>query len=52
MKRGSYDSKFKAMVVDMAYVKGSATEAAQELGISTSLLGKWRKTLKQGVPIE
>ena len=52
MKRGSNDSKFKAMVVNMAYVKGSVTEAAQELGISTSLLGKWRKTLKQDEPIE
>ena len=52
MKSGSYDSTFKAMAVDMAYVKGSVTEAAQELGISTSLLGKWRKTLKQGEPIK
>ena len=52
MRRGSYDSKFKAMAVDMAYVKGSVTEAAHELGISVSLLGKWRKILKQGEPIE
>ncbi len=52
MKRGSYDSKFKAMAVEMAYVKSFVNETRSRPKISNSLLGKWRKTLKQGEPIE
>jgi len=52
MIRGSYDSKFKAMAVDMANVKGSVNETRSRPKISNSLLGKWRKLLKQGEPIE
>jgi len=52
MKRGSYDSKFKAMAVEMAYVKSFVNETRSRPKISNSLLGKWRKLLKQGEPIE
>jgi len=52
MKRGSYDSKFKAMAVDMAYVKSSVNETRSRPKISNSLLGKSRKMLKQGETIE
>jgi|GEM_PF-165830 len=50
MKRGSYDSKFKAMAVDMVYVKSSVNKTRSLPKISNSLLGKWRKMLKQGGP--
>lgn len=39
------------MAVELAYTKGSIREAADELGIGMSVLGKWKKTLKRGEPI-
>ena len=49
--RRAFDEKFKAMAVELAYSKGSIREAADELGIGMSALGKWKKTLKRGEPI-
>lgn len=40
------------MAVDLAYAKGSITSAAHEVGVSPSLLAKWRKLLMKGEPIE
>lgn len=42
-KRKVYDKQFKERAVKLSYERGSVLQAAQELGISDSSLGKWRK---------
>ncbi len=42
-KRKIYDKQFKEQAVKLSYERGSVLQAAKELGISDSSLGKWRK---------
>lgn len=42
-KRQFYDKSFKERAVKLSYERSSALQAAKELGISDSSLGKWRK---------
>ncbi|MFR9546788.1 MAG: transposase [Rikenellaceae bacterium] len=42
-KRKIYDKHFKERAVKLSYDRGSVLQAAKELGISDSSLGKWRK---------
>ena len=39
----TYDKAFKERAVKLSYQRGSVLQAAKELGISDSSLGKWRK---------
>ncbi len=41
--RKHYDKPFKERAVKLSYERGSVLQAAKELGISDSALGKWRK---------
>ncbi|MET3115731.1 transposase-like protein [Pedobacter sp. CG_S7] len=38
-----FDDSFKKMAIDLSHSRGSVKEVADELGISDSLLSKWRQ---------
>ena len=38
-----YDETFRKMAVDLSFTKGSVKEVADELGVSATLLSKWRQ---------
>ena len=42
MKHGVFDDEFKRMAVELSRMKGSVKNAAEELGLDTSRLSKWR----------
>lgn len=48
MSRRVFYESFRKMVVELSYAKRSVKEAADELGISQTLLSKWR--LWESVP--
>ena len=43
----TYDKAFKERAVKLSYQRGSVLQAAKELGICDSSLGKWRKDFKR-----
>lgn len=43
MSKRTYDDSFRKMAVDLSHTRGSVKEVADELGISDSLLSKWRQ---------
>ena len=43
MSRRVFDDSFRKMAVELSYRKGSVKEVADELGISQTLLSKWRQ---------
>lgn len=43
MKRRVFDETFRQMAVDLSYAKGSVREAAEELGIDSGRISKWRQ---------
>lgn len=45
--RKIYDKAFKERAVKLSYERGSLLKAAKELGISDSILGKWRKDFEK-----
>ena len=45
--RKIYDKAFKERAVKLSYDRGSLLKAAKELGISDSILGKWRKDFEK-----
>ena len=45
MNKRMYDDSFKRMAVDLTINRGSVKEVADELGLSHSLLSKWRQRL-------
>ena len=42
MNKRFYDESFKRMAVDLSYAKGSVKLVAEELGIDSGRLSKWR----------
>lgn len=38
-----FDESFRKMAVELSYTKGSVKEVADELGVSQTLLSKWRQ---------
>lgn len=42
MKHRVFDDEFKRLAVELSRLKGSVKNAAEELGIDTSRLSKWR----------
>ncbi len=47
-----YDEPFKKMAVDLSIQRGSVKEVADELGLSHSLLSKWRQRLSEPKQID
>ena len=45
--RKTYDKAFKERAVKLSYQRGSILQAAKELGIADSSLGKWRKDFEK-----
>jgi transposase len=43
MSKRVFDDFFKKMAIDLSHSRGSVKEVADELGISDSLLSKWRQ---------
>jgi transposase len=43
MKRRVFDETFRQMAIDLSYAKGSVREAAEELGIDSGRISKWRQ---------
>jgi transposase len=43
MGRQVFDESFRKMAIELSYTKGSVKEVADELGISPTLLSKWRQ---------
>lgn len=41
-KRG-YTVEFKQKAVELSYARGNAAEVCRELGLNTSVLGRWRR---------
>ena len=41
--RRQYDDEFKKMAVDLSLAKGSIKNTADELGITSQILTRWRK---------
>jgi transposase len=41
--RRAYDEEFKKMAVDLALAKGSVKTTADELGITSQILTRWRR---------
>jgi transposase len=50
MKRRVFDETFRQMAVDLSYAKGSVREAAEELGIDSGRISKWRQRDNKPVP--
>ncbi len=46
-QRKIYDKQFKERAVKLSYERGSVLQAAKELSISDSSLGKWRKDFEK-----
>jgi len=45
--RKKYDKEFKQKAVELAAARGNAAEIAEELGIKTDLLYRWRREYNQ-----
>ncbi len=43
----SYSVEFKQKAVELTYARGSIVDVCQELDISRSVLGRWRKESKE-----
>ena len=43
MGRRVFDESFRKMAIELSYSKGSVKEVADELGISQTILSKWRQ---------
>ncbi|SDE15039.1 transposase, partial [Pedobacter soli] len=43
MSRRVFDESFRKMAIELSYSRGSVKEVADELGISQTLLSKWRQ---------
>lgn len=43
MGRRVFDESFRKMAIELSFTKGSVKEVADELGISQTLLSKWRQ---------
>ncbi|RDV11971.1 hypothetical protein DXT99_22835 [Pontibacter diazotrophicus] len=43
MERRVFDASFKRMAIDLSYARGSVKEVADELGIYSGRLSKWRQ---------
>lgn len=50
MKRRVFDETFRQMAVDLSYAKRSVREAAEELGIDSSRISKWRQRDNKPAP--
>lgn len=50
MKRRVFDETFRQMAVDLSYAKGSVREAAEELGIDSGRISKWRQRENKPAP--
>lgn len=50
MKRRVFDETFRQMAVELSYAKGSVREAAEELGIDSGRISKWRQRDNQPAP--
>jgi transposase len=49
MGRRVFDESFRKMAIELSYTKGSVKEVADELGISQTLLSKWRQRESESV---
>jgi transposase len=47
MKKRVYDVAFKKMAMELSDAKGSVKEAAEELGIDSGRISKWRSLYKK-----
>ena len=47
MERKNYSKKFKENAVKLSYERSSQSALAKELGISSTLLSKWRKEFSE-----
>lgn len=47
MKKRVFDVAFKKMAMDLSDAKGSVKEAAEELGIDSGRISKWRSLYKK-----
>lgn len=47
MKKRVFDVAFKKMAMELSDAKGSAKEAAEELGIDSGRISKWRSLYKK-----
>jgi len=45
--RKKYDKEFKRKAVELSYARGNASEIAEELGIDSGLLYRWRNEFKK-----
>ena len=43
MDKRVFDASFKRMAIDLSYARGSVKEVADELGIDSGRLSKWRQ---------
>ncbi|MFN8343492.1 MAG: transposase [Spirosomataceae bacterium] len=50
MKRRVFDETFRQMAVELSYAKGSVREAAEEPGIDSGRISKWRQRDNQPAP--
>ena len=46
-ERQSYDREFKQKAVELSFARGNAKEIAEELGILSELLYRWRREYQQ-----
>ena len=46
-KRRKYDKQFKQKAVELSMARGNAREIAEELGISSEILYRWRREYQQ-----
>ena len=46
-ERTFYDREFKQKAVELSFARGNAKEIAEELGIRTELLYRWRREQKK-----
>lgn len=50
MKRRIFDETFRQMAIELSYAKGSVREAAEELGIDSGRISKWRQRDNKPAP--
>lgn len=41
--RRNYDSSFKNKAVELSYARGNVREVAEELGVNSNMLHRWRR---------
>lgn len=47
VKRREYTAEFKQKAVELSHARGNAAEVCRELGLSPSVLGRWRREAKE-----